>query len=256
MLLRTGKRICQAVRGSLNNRFTATMDLEKFIIEFQDYLAPKLDTYEQAIYLYVFRHSRFVGKDEAVIGFKSARARMACGVGEKGKPMSEATAYEKLQSLESKHCIEIVASERTGRRIRLRLPEEIPGVIPQATGAPEASLEDMDFFNVPENRILILDREHHKCFYCLRELNPENLVIEHIVSRPNGDNSYRNVVAACRQCNNRKGKSPAEDFLRTLYRESFLSATEFEERLSHLERLRNGELKPALRVNPGLQVTP
>ena len=27
------------------------MDLKKFVIEFQDYLAPKLDTYEQAIYL-------------------------------------------------------------------------------------------------------------------------------------------------------------------------------------------------------------
>lgn len=229
------------------------MDLEKFIIEFQDHLAPKLDTYEQALYLYIFRHSRFIGKEEAVIGFKSARARMACGVGEKGKPMSEATAYEKLQSLESKGCIEIMASERTGRRIRLKLPEEIPGVIPQVTAAPQASLEDMDFFNVPENRALILDREGQRCFYCLRGLNRESYVIEHIVSRPNGDNSYRNVVAACRQCNNRKGNSLAEDFLRTLYRESFLSAIEFEERLSHLERLKNGDLKPALRANPTVE---
>ena len=43
------------------------MDLEKFMIQFQDYLAPKLDTYEQAIYLYVFRHSRLIGKEETVI---------------------------------------------------------------------------------------------------------------------------------------------------------------------------------------------
>jgi hypothetical protein len=68
------------------------MDCKHFIEQFQDYLAPKLDTYEQALYLYIFRHSRLLGTDEVVIGFKSARARMACGIGEKGRPMSENTA--------------------------------------------------------------------------------------------------------------------------------------------------------------------
>lgn len=65
------------------------MDLGRFIIDFQDHLAPKLDTYEQAIYLYIFRHSRLTGKEDVVIGFKSARARVACGVGQKGKPISD-----------------------------------------------------------------------------------------------------------------------------------------------------------------------
>ena len=58
------------------------MDTEKFITDFQDYLAPKLDTYEQALYLYIFRHTRLIGLNEATIGFKSARARIACGIGE------------------------------------------------------------------------------------------------------------------------------------------------------------------------------
>jgi len=60
------------------------MDLHEFIVQFQDYLAPKLDTYEQAIYLYVFRHSRLLEIEEVIIGFKSARIRIACGVVEKG----------------------------------------------------------------------------------------------------------------------------------------------------------------------------
>jgi hypothetical protein len=64
------------------------------------------------------------------------------------------------------------------------------------------------------------------------------------VSRPHGDNSYRNVVAACRQCNNRKGSSDAEDFLRVLYRENILSHDDFEQRLFHLYRLKIGELRP------------
>ena len=61
------------------------MDIQQFFIEFQDFLAPKLDTYEQAIYLYVFRHSRLIGLDEVCIGFKSARRKIALGAGAKGE---------------------------------------------------------------------------------------------------------------------------------------------------------------------------
>ena len=221
-------------------------DLRQFLINFQDYLSPRLDTYEQAIYLYLFRHTLLTGKEEAVIGFKSARARMACGIGQEGRPMSENTAYVKLQSLAAKGCIKIVASEHAGRRIRVKLPKDIPGIIPEATTETPVSLDAMDFFDVPENRQFILQREENRCFYCLRSLTPETHVIEHVVSRPNGDSSYRNVVAACRECNNRKGSALARDFLRSLYRDGFLSDKELEGRLSHLERLECGDLKPVI----------
>lgn len=223
---------------------TNAVDLDRFFVEFQDYLAPRLDTYEQAIYLYVFRHSRLIGCEEAVIGFKSARRRMACGIGEKGKPMSEGTAYEKLQSLQEKGCIVILDTNREGRKIRVCLPSEIPGVVVPNELPQPLDLEVEDFFIVEANRHRILEREARRCFYCLRQLTPGNYVIEHVVSRPAGGNSYRNVVAGCRQCNNRKDSSSAEDWLRTLYREGLLGATEFQDRLSHLERLRAGDLKP------------
>ena len=54
-----------------------SLDVGRVLQEFQDFLAPKLDCYEQAIYLYLFRHSRLHGKAEVVVGFKSARKRMA-----------------------------------------------------------------------------------------------------------------------------------------------------------------------------------
>lgn len=108
------------------------------------------------------------------------------------------------------------------------------------------TLEEIDFFNVAENRPFILQRESNKCFYCLRELDSSNYVIEHVVSRPEGDNTYRNVVAACRDCNNRKGDMPAEDFIRSLYRGGYFDAKEFESRLARLKRLKDGELKPSL----------
>lgn len=220
------------------------MELEQFFKDYQDYLAPRLDTHEQAIYLYVFRHTRLIGLEEAVIGFKSARRRMACGIGEKGRPMSENTAYEKLQSLQKKGCIIILDSTRNGRKIGLRLPSEIPGAVVGSMAPALPDMETEDFFEVEENRHRILAREGHRCFYCLRHLHRENYVIEHVVSRPQGDNSYRNVVAACRECNNRKNSLAAEEWLRTLYREGFLDANTLQERQSDLERLRGGKLKP------------
>jgi len=102
----------------------------------------------------------------------------------------------------------------------------------------------MDFFNDANNRLFILKREKNRCFYCLRDIDASNCVMEHATSRPNGDNSYRNVVAACRSCNNRKGEDSAEDFLRKLHRSRFLNVEEFENRLEVLLQLRTGHLKP------------
>jgi hypothetical protein len=236
-----------SVKGTATSNVSCPyMDLQQFIAQFQDHLAPKLDTYEQAIYLYIFRHTRLIGLDEATIGFKSARSRMACGIGEHGKPMSENTAYVKLRSLEVKGALSILRTEHTGRLIRLHLPSEIPALIPNPEQTAKVDLETMDFFEVPENRLLILKRENYRCFYTLEKLDDKNFVVDHVVSRPKGDNTYRNVVAASREANNRKGALAADDFLRKLFRDGFLSASEIEERLLQLSRLKVGELKPPL----------
>jgi hypothetical protein len=207
-----------------------SLDVGKVLQEFQDFLAPKLDCYEQAIYLYLFRHSSPHGKAEVVVGFKSARKRMALGVGQDGTPMSEGTCYKKLRSLERKGCLHISGSERDGTRVKIKLPSEIDGIVRILNPELLVSLEDRDFFTVAENRQAILERENNLCFCCLRVLSDANYVIEHVVSRPVGDNSYRNVVAACLGCNNQKGDLEAEDFLRSLFRKGMLSVAEFEGR--------------------------
>lgn len=127
------------------------LDLKEFFVGFHDHLAPRLDVYEQAIYFYIFRHSRLIGHDEAVLGFKSARTRMALGVGQARTPMSESSVYKKLSSLEQKGCIKVIQTEHKGRRLRLFLPKEISGVVPTTTQVVELDIEEMDFFEVPEN---------------------------------------------------------------------------------------------------------
>lgn len=220
------------------------MDALNFLIQFQDYLAPRLDTYEQAIYLYIVRHSRLIGQDEVVIGFRSASKALAMGSGKLGRPMSDRSCYEKLRALCEKGFVQNLGTTHRGTKVKAFLPEEIHGLISIPNVDPAINIEDIDFFTNPEYKALLLVREANLCFYCLQALDENNFVAEHVVSRPKGSNSYRNLVAACRQCNNRKSSVSAEDFLRTLYRERLLSTDEFENRISHLERLRNGDLKP------------
>jgi hypothetical protein len=224
----------------------APIDLKEFFVQFQDYLAPKLDTYEQAIYLYIFRKSRLLGLDEVTIGFKSERVRLATGTGTEGRPMSESTSYTKLQSLEEKGCIKVVRTNHAGRLIRLFLPSEIHGIIPPPTQERRVDIETMDFFDDPANRLLLLKRENYKCFYTLKKLDKDNFIAEHVVSRPAGDNSYRNVVAASREANNKKGTTSAEDFLRRLFRENYLSESELQDRMHALAQLKAGLLKPPI----------
>lgn len=225
------------------------MDLLQFFTQFQDHLAPKLDAYEQAIYLYVFRHGRLLGLEEVTIGLKSARHRLAMGAGQKGKAMSENTAYEKLASLQEKGYITVVRTNHTGRVLRLHLPCEISGLLPLDEPEIQVDIEQMDFFNVPENRVLLLEREHFKCFYTLQSLDKDNFIVEHVVSRPMGDNSYRNCVAASREANNKKGAGSAEDYVRRLFREGYLNEAEFQDRLHALSQLKAGLLKPPLHLH-------
>jgi hypothetical protein len=216
----------------------------EFFIAYQDHAAPMLDVYEQAVYLYIARHTILAGASEAVIGFKSARKRMAFGVGQAGTPPSEGVIYAKLKGLVSKGFVEILASERSGTRVRLFTPFEIPGVVQSPAEISVLTLEEADFFEDPAHRKLILERDRYKCFYCLKGLDENNYVIEHVISRPAGGNSYKNLVASCRTCNNRKGATRADDYLRLLYRDGLLEQDEFLERQRHLEYLSRGDLKP------------
>lgn len=226
-------------------------DLREFLVTFQDHLAPKLDVYEQAIYLYIFRNSRLIGRDEAVIALKSERNRMAVGIGMDGSPMSESTAVKKIQSLQKKGCLDILRTTHTGRLFKMRFPSEIPGCIPISIGDAPVDIESMDFFTDERNRLLLLERENNICFYTLKVLSKDNFVVDHVISRPLGSNSYWNCVAASREANNRKGAMQADDFFRKLFREGLLSESELRERIEQLNKLTSGELKPPV---PGLIV--
>jgi hypothetical protein len=178
------------------------------------------------------------------VELKSARHKIARGLGKKGGPIAVRTCLQKLRSLDDKGCIKLVEDSDEAPDVRVLVPSEMPGVISRGGRPAPPDLEQVDFFNVPRNRRLILEREAGRCFYCLRKINDSSAVFDHAARRSVGDEGYRNIVASCRRCNNRKGESAGEDLLRVLFREGFITSKVLADRLAALEKLRAGELRP------------
>jgi hypothetical protein len=222
------------------------MDAQEFLTTYVDYAAQKLDTYEQAIYLYLIRHGPLLGQREVVFPIESSTKRLALGIAKKGAMISRDVVRKKLQSLEAKGFVRVLRTEYRGTRIECRLPEEVPGVIQTPAKNTPPSLEAMDFFTEPGNREAIFRREKHRCFYCSRTLTNNDRVLDHVVPRPQGGNSYKNLVASCVTCNNKKGHLAVEDFLRDLFRDRLLNEDELRHRLAALQQLAAGELKPVM----------
>lgn len=161
--------------------------------------------------------------------------------------MSESTLTKKINSLEVKGLVRRESSGRRGTVLRIVLPTETAYSKPKKLAAPEFDAETIDFYSDPRARSAILAREQNLCFYCLASLENRDFVMEHVVSRPLGDNSYQNIVAACQRCNNQKGALDAWDFLRLLLRTQKISENEFSEVVQKLDRLGRGLLKPKFR---------
>ena len=118
---------------------------------------------------------------------------------------------------------------------------------PSETPHGAASLEKIDFLQSQALRRAIHERDGGVCFYCLRRVILRKRCLDHVVPRARlGRNSYRNLVSCCPDCNTRKGECAAEDFVRSLYRERALSASERNGRLHALDALAAGKLKPSL----------
>ena len=68
------------------------------------------------------------------------------------------------------------------------------------------------FSYVACNRSNVLWSDENQCQYCGNHFNADKLTLDHVVPKSRGgDNSWTNLVAACKKCNQKKGsKTPAE----------------------------------------------
>lgn len=68
------------------------------------------------------------------------------------------------------------------------------------------------FSYVSCSRVNLFHRDHGQCQYCGKSQDPKLMTIDHVIPRSRGgENTWENLVVACKKCNQRKGnKTPTE----------------------------------------------
>lgn len=113
------------------------------LIDIQDHLVPVLDTYEQAMYHYILRHTYFVGKESAIIQVKTSN--IGLGKSKAGSLPSESQKSKKLRTLQEKGCVEILERSHRGTMVKLILPKDIPNLIPSQIEVEAIDIEEIVF---------------------------------------------------------------------------------------------------------------
>ena len=219
-------------------------EFAKDLIEIQDYLVPQLDTYEQAIYHYILRHTYLIG--EASTLFSTRGAEIGLGSGVDGNTPSGHQKSKKLRSLELKGAVKILDRSHKGMLVKIILPRDIAGLI-RTTVDQELELDELDFYKDRRLLVSILERENNKCFYTGKTITAETCYLDHVIAQSaGGNNSYKNIVASCYDAISMKNNKPVDEFLRLLFRNDILSLKEFEKLKMKIKQLQDGELIPNL----------
>jgi 5-methylcytosine-specific restriction endonuclease McrA len=220
--------------------------------QLEDLLAPRLrlSVIERTVYSHLLRHSRLEGK---------LRLRFSLMWLARNIRLSTGPVRRAVRRLVAHGVLRLVQRNKTGHVAEVRLPGEIRGVSLNPIGSQAAAkkarsgaravvnIEQVDFLQNKPLRKAIHARERGQCFYCLRRTPKTVQCLDHVVPQARlGRNSYRNLVSSCMECNSQKGEKAADDFLRRLYRERRLTATELAARLRALDALASGKLRPSL----------
>lgn len=214
------------------------MDWERVLKEVEDHLFPRLHLTirERSLYYHLLRHTRLIGTETAVFALQPLATAL---------DIAESTTREDLRDLHTKGCIRIEERSRVGHLVRVLLPQEMDGIVTDAGPTETVDIESVDFFTDRRFVDTLLVRENGRCFYCLRSVRKETCQLDHVIPQVEArDNSYRNIVVACHECNTQKQGLAGVDFVRGLYRRGILSQAELQERLGAIEELKAGHLVP------------
>jgi hypothetical protein len=198
--------------------------------EVVDYLMPLQTMYEHAVYHVLLRKSWADGRNEVRIGQRTL-AKMTplpakVGTTLKGTEItrsSQAQIKKALEALANKGHIELGDTTFDGTLYRVKLPREIPECaarINEWEALQAAPAIVGDFYNVPENRRKVFERDGYQCRYCGSAVTPDSATLDHIkpVSE-GGTHSIDNLVTCCLKCNSIKSaRKPDETLLDLLDR--------------------------------------
>jgi HNH endonuclease len=196
------------------------------VSEIVNYLQPLLTPYEAVYYWYMFNKTIVETKKQNGI-FSTRGLRNGVIVPSRGN-QADSVPYTQvsvvLKALEEKGAIKKSGEPgRDGTPYRVNLPEEIPVCIEAMKNAAitnEASStaidehKRLDFYNVPENRFRVFERDGYKCYKCGKQLTRFDATLDHLVPvSKGGDNSYSNLSTCCLQCNSKRRNHDLADYM-------------------------------------------
>jgi hypothetical protein len=191
------------------------------------YLQPMLRPYEAAIYWHMFDKSILsTGQQYCRVSTRGLMTGVVLSSSGQSESLAIASTREGLQGLEEKGAIlKVGEPNREGTPYKILLPEEIPDCQKAMKKSVELTdiksmdvRKELDFYNVPENRLQVFERDEFRCHYCRKQLTRFTATLDHLqpVSK-GGDNSFDNLVTACLHCNSRRGSRPVMDILADEY---------------------------------------
>lgn len=186
-------------------------EIKKIILEFVDFLMPELTPYETSLYLFFITNTFIKNKVSSIrMGKRTIAEHISSS---RAKTTNYAHVTTLVNGLKDKNCLIIGDTNRDGTLYTLRLPHEIPLVIEKnKSSQKDVDVEADDYFNNPEKRKELFERDNYTCFYCGEKVTPENSTLDHLFPQwKGGDHSKDNLKTACLICNSIKsGKSYEE----------------------------------------------
>lgn len=162
------------------------------------------------MYVFLLRHSHLNSEAAATVRMGQRTIAQLYGRGPKMSVPSRQHVIRQLETLEEKGCIRIGDTTREGTLYTIILPSDVPLVIEKRSLKSEQ--EPDDFYNDPEKRREVYERDQWICQYCGDRVTPENATLDHFIPQCKGGTHKReNLRTACLLCNSIKsGKSYEE----------------------------------------------
>jgi 5-methylcytosine-specific restriction endonuclease McrA len=185
-------------------------DIKIIIEQFVDYLLPDLTPSETSLYLYLLCNS-FVKNNSFEVRVGKRTIATKYGKGSRGEKTNYEHVSKTLKMLEGKGCIKIKDTNREGTLYIVNLPKDIPLVAEKIASLIPQDTEE-DYFNDPEKRRKIFERDKWICQYCGEKVTQENATIDHFIPQSKGGkHNKENLKLCCFICNSIKsGKSYKE----------------------------------------------
>jgi len=181
---------------------------QKIIEQFVDLLLPELTPFEATVYIFFLRHSLLEGKKEIRIGQRTlAKAWMSPRAAE---TTSRAHILRTVNGLEEKGVIKIGDTNREGTLYTVLLPADVPSVKEKISIVADP-IED-NYYNDPEKRKEIFERDKYTCHYCGEKVTSENATLDHLTPQhAGGKHTKENLKTSCLTCNSIKSGKTYEE---------------------------------------------